>query len=84
MSETDSIWGRAPTSIRANVVAPGFIDTDMTRELTGPAAERMRTATALGRLGTADEVADLVGFLVSDRAVYITGAVVEIHGGISL
>ncbi|MEU8241038.1 3-oxoacyl-ACP reductase FabG [Actinoplanes missouriensis] len=70
--------------IRANVVAPGFIDTDMTRDLTGAAAERMRTATALGRLGTADEVADLVGFLVSDRAAYITGSVVEIHGGISL
>jgi 3-oxoacyl-[acyl-carrier protein] reductase len=70
--------------IRANVVAPGFIDTDMTGELTGAAAQRMRTATALGRLGTPDEVADLVGFLASDRAGYITGAVLEIHGGITI
>lgn len=70
--------------VRANVVAPGFIDTDMTGELTGEAADRMRTSTALGRLGTADEVAHLVGFLASDRAGYITGSVLEIHGGISI
>jgi 3-oxoacyl-[acyl-carrier protein] reductase len=70
--------------IRANVVAPGFIDTDMTDALSGPVAERVRDSVALGRMGTAEEVADLVAFLASDRAAYITGSVVEIHGGISL
>ncbi|MGW4466807.1 3-oxoacyl-ACP reductase FabG [Micromonospora sp. NPDC004704] len=70
--------------IRANVVAPGFIDTDMTDALSGSVSERIRDSVALGRMGTAEEVADLVSFLASDRATYITGSVVEIHGGISI
>ncbi len=70
--------------IRANVVAPGFIETDMTQALSGPAAERALAGVALGRMGSASEVADLVAFLVSDRASYITGSVMEIHGGISI
>lgn len=73
-----------PYGIRANAVAPGFIDTDMTQALPGKVVDRMRDAIALGRMGTAGEVADLVTFLVSDRASYITGAVVEIHGGIAI
>jgi 3-oxoacyl-[acyl-carrier protein] reductase len=70
--------------IRANVVAPGLIDTDMTSVLTGRHKENWMDAIALKRLGRAEEVADLVSFLASDRAGYITGSTVEIHGGLSI
>lgn len=70
--------------IRANVVAPGLIDTDMTAVLADPVRERLLKKVALRRFGTAREVADLAAFLVSDRAEYITGSVMEVHGGISL
>ena len=66
--------------IRANVVAPGFITTDMTAAMTGDARERAMTAIPLGRFGTPDEVADMVGYLAS--AEYVTGAVLQIDGGI--
>lgn len=70
--------------IRANVVAPGFIDTDMTSVLSEKAIDKARKAIPLQRLGTAAEVADLIGYLASDRAAYITGAVFQIDGGISI
>ncbi|MEU3622983.1 beta-ketoacyl-ACP reductase [Amycolatopsis coloradensis] len=70
--------------IRANVVAPGMIDTGMTAVLREQTLRKMLDATALGRLGTAGEVADLVGYLASDRAAYITGSVFEIHGGLTI
>lgn len=69
--------------IRANVVAPGLIDTDMTAGLPAEVTERHLANIPLGRAGTPEEVADLVAFLVSDRAAYITGQVVEINGGLS-
>lgn len=69
--------------IRANVVAPGPIDTDMTGMLSERHKENLISAIPLKRLGRADEVADLVSFLASDRAAYITGSTVEIHGGLS-
>ncbi|GGW13154.1 3-oxoacyl-[acyl-carrier-protein] reductase [Streptomyces capoamus] len=70
--------------IRANVVAPGFIETDMTAGLGDQVRKRALDAIPLRRLGTAEEVADLVSYLVSDRSSYVTGAVFQIDGGITI
>ncbi|MEU9574421.1 3-oxoacyl-[acyl-carrier-protein] reductase [Streptomyces massasporeus] len=74
--------GRA--GIRVNAVAPGFIDTDMVAEMNDKARKEAVAAIPLRRMGTAEEVADLVAYLVSDRAAYITGAVLQIDGGITI
>ncbi len=68
-------------SITVNCVSPGFIDTDMTRELTEEQRAAMLQQIALGRLGAPEEIAALVGFLCSDAAGYITGETVHINGG---
>ncbi|WP_411107405.1 3-oxoacyl-[acyl-carrier-protein] reductase [Streptomyces sp. cmx-4-9] len=70
--------------IRANAVAPGFIETDMTADLSDKVKKQALQSIPLRRLGRAEEVADLVSFLASDRASYITGAVLQIDGGIIL
>jgi 3-oxoacyl-[acyl-carrier protein] reductase len=68
--------------IRANVIAPGFIDTEMTTAMNKDARAKAAERTSLGRFGCAQDVADLVAFLASDRAAYITGAVLQVDGGI--
>lgn len=68
-------------AITVNSVAPGFIDTDMTRELPEAQREALLTQIPLGRLGQAEEIAKVVGFLASDAAAYVTGATVPVNGG---
>jgi len=68
-------------SVTVNCVAPGFIDTDMTRELSDEQRELMLGQIPLGRLGAPEEIAAVVGFLCSDAAAYITGETLHINGG---
>lgn len=74
----------AGRSITVNAVAPGFIETDMTAALSDEARQAYARAIPLGRLGTAQDVADAVAFLCSDRASYITGAVLNVNGGMAM
>ena len=67
--------------ITVNAVAPGFIETDMTNELTEDQRQAMIGQIALGRLGHSTEVADVVAFLSSPAAAYITGEIININGG---
>lgn len=68
-------------AITVNAVAPGFIDTDMTRALNDSQRDVMLEQIPLGRLGQAEEIAAAVGFLASDSAGYITGATLPVNGG---
>lgn len=70
--------------IRVNAVAPGVIQTDLISEQSDEVLERVKGDTALGRLGTAEEVAKVIRFLASDDASFVTGQVLGIDGGLVL
>jgi len=74
----------ASRNITVNAVAPGLIDTDMTRAIAGGAHEEWAAKIPLGRLGTPEDVASAVRFLASDEASYITGHVLAVNGGMYL
>lgn len=72
----------AARNITCNAIAPGFIQTDMTQKLSDAVKETAVAQIPLRRMGTAQEVADAVAFLASDQAAYITGAVLQVDGGL--
>lgn len=71
----------ASRQVTVNVVAPGLVETDMTRTITEDVKNDWSTQIPLGRLGSPDDIAAAVGFLASDEAAYITGQVLAVNGG---
>lgn len=80
------VWARelGPKGITANVVAPGFIDTDMVKSVPAKVVEQWKARVPAGRLGRPEEVANVYLFLASDLAAFINGAVVGVDGGLLL
>ncbi|HUV06142.1 MAG TPA: 3-oxoacyl-[acyl-carrier-protein] reductase [Spirochaetia bacterium] len=74
----------ASRGVRVNAVAPGYIDTEMTKKLDPKAQEAMLSQVPMGRAGTPEEVAKVVLFLASDLSSYITGRVIQIDGGMAI
>ena len=72
----------AARNITVNVVAPGFIDTDMTRALDDAQRERLAESIPLGRLGAPEDIAAAVGWLASPSAAYVTGQTLHVNGGL--
>lgn len=70
--------------ITVNVIAPGFIDTDMTAAMTGDAKDALAKQIALGRLGAPSDIANAVAFLAGDEASYITGETLHVNGGMHM
>jgi NAD(P)-dependent dehydrogenase (short-subunit alcohol dehydrogenase family) len=75
-----------PKGIRVNCIAPGYIDTPSNAGIVkgGDAVEKMRLGNALERLGTPEEVADVVAFLFGEESRYVNGAVLEIDGAVKM
>ena len=70
-----------PNGINVNAVAPGFIQTDMKKNVTEEIKQEIIDNSALGRLGTSEDVAGVVSFLASDKSNFITGQVISVDGG---
>lgn len=70
--------------ITTNVIAPGFVDTDMTAQLSDERRNEIVANVPLGRYASSSEVADVVAFIASDQAAYITGAVIPVDGGLGM
>ena len=70
--------------ITANVVAPGFVETDMTAELDEKRRDEIAAQVPLGRFCSAQEIADVVTFIASEQASYITGAIIPVDGGLGM
>lgn len=71
----------AKANVRVNAIAPGFVETDMNSQISEDYMKGMLQNIALGKMGTSYEVANLIAFLASDEAAYITGQVIRIDGG---
>jgi len=74
----------ASRNIRANVVAPGYITTEMTQDLNEKVLQSIKDETPLGRAGNPEEVSNVVAFLASDLSSYITGEVIRVDGGMAM
>ena len=81
VSMLDVLFRLGPEGVTVNAVAPGFIQTDMVKDMPSSALEQVKAMTPLGRLGQPEEVADAVAFLASPRSAYITGQVLAVNGG---
>ena len=69
-------------NINVNCVAPGFIETDMTKEISDGNEDFLASQIPLGRLGKPNEIAEVVKFLASDQANYVTGQTIHVNGGL--
>ena len=74
----------APQGIRVNAVAPGFIDTDMTRRLPKEKYDQRLNGIRMGRIGTPEDVARAILFFASDLSAYVTGQVLGVDGGMQI
>ncbi|HEV7214802.1 MAG TPA: 3-oxoacyl-ACP reductase FabG [Chloroflexota bacterium] len=74
----------APKGVTANAICPGFIETEMTRAMPPEAWQRIAGRIPMGRVGTPEDVGNVVAFLASDEASYVTGEVVNVGGGLVL